>query len=202
MNESVNTSAPARVGIVERATRETNITVRVDLDAPGAADISTGLGFFDHMLAAFALHARVGLSLKCSGDIEVDDHHTIEDCALAIGAAVDRALGDRAGIARFGSAYAPLDEALARAVVDFSGRPASVVELDLKRDSIGAVASENLEHYFVSFAVAARAAVHIDVIRGANDHHKAEAAFKAFALACRSAFTRDGAGVPSTKGML
>lgn len=202
MRDTSASPAPARVAVVERTTRETTIAARIELDTPADADISTGLGFFDHMLTAFALHARVGLTLACRGDLQVDDHHTMEDCAIVVGAAVDRALGDRSGIARFGSAYAPLDEALARAVVDLSGRPAGVVNLDLKRDSIGGVAAENLEHFFVSFSIAARAAVHIDVIRGVNDHHKAEAAFKAFAIACRGAFARDGAGVPSTKGSL
>ncbi len=202
MKDTSASPETARVAVVERTTRETTITACIDLDTPADADISTGLGFFDHMLTAFAMHARVGLTLACRGDLHVDDHHTIEDCAILIGATVDRALGDRSGIARFGSAYAPLDEALARAVVDLSGRPASVISLDLTRDSIGGVAAENLEHFFASFAIAARAAVHIDVIRGVNDHHKAESAFKAFALACRAAIARDGAGVPSTKGSL
>src|SRR5690606_38150634 len=128
-------------------------------------------------------HARFDLTLRCVGDLEVDDHHTAEDCALALGTALDRALGDRAGIGRFGHAYAPLDEALARAVVDLSGRPHPEVQLDLRREALGALACENVGHVLRSLAIAARATLHVDVLKGENDHHKAEAAFKATALA-------------------
>lgn len=187
----------------ERSTRETRIEVRLDLDGERQIEVRTGLPFFDHMLDALAFHAGWNLSLECRGDLEVDDHHTVEDCALALGTAIDRCLGDRAGITRFGSAYAPLDEALARVVVDLSGRPASVVSLALKRERLGDVATENLEHFFTSLAVAMRAALHVDVLRGENDHHRAEAAFKALALALREATSRSGFDdVPSTKGTL
>ena len=141
--------------------------------------------------------------LVCRGDLVVDDHHTAEDCALALGAAIDKALGERRGFARFGSAYAPLDESLARAVVDISGRPCAVVELGLTRESIGTLACENVTHFFVSLATTLRAAIHVDVLRGGNDHHRAEAAFKALALALRDALARtEDTTVPSTKGVL
>ena len=154
------------------------------------------------MLGALALHARVDLELACEGDLHVDDHHSVEDCALALGASIDRALGERRGIARYGWALAPMDESLCRAAIDLSGRPASVVELGLRREAIGGVACENLAHFFRSLAVSMRAAVHVDVLRGENDHHRAEAAFKGFAMALRQAVAPDGDGVPSTKGTL
>ncbi len=188
---------------LRRETAETRIHLDLRLDGRGQSDIDTGLGFLDHMLAALARHARFDLSLRCEGDLEVDDHHTVEDCALALGAAVDRALGERRGIRRFGAAYAPLDEALVRAVVDLSGRPFAHVELGFERPRIGTVATENLCHFFHSLAIAGRMALHIDLIRGANDHHRAEAAFKALALALRQAVAEAGHDeVPSTKGVL
>ncbi len=187
---------------VTRKTRETEITLAFELDGAGCATCRTGIGFLDHMLESLCKHAGFDAQLACTGDLSVDDHHTAEDCALAFGQALDEALGDRAGIARFGSAYAPLDEALARAVVDFSGRPLAVVDLGLTRDAIGGLACENVAHVFVSLAAAARATIHVDVLRGANDHHRAEAAFKALALALKQATARTGGGVPSTKGVL
>ena len=193
-----------RTATITRKTSETDITATINLDGSGASRVSTGLGFLDHMLTALAKHSGVDLDLSCKGDLHIDDHHTAEDCALALGAAVDKALGDRAGIARFGSAYAPLDESLARVVIDLSGRPGSVVSLDLRREKLGEVACENLTHFFRSFAVGGRLTLHADVLRGENDHHKAEAAFKALALALRAAVARTsgGGGVPSTKGTL
>lgn len=194
-----------RSATLSRKTTETNIEVSLVLDGQGESDISTGLGFLDHMLTAFTRHSRVDLTITCVGDLDVDDHHTVEDCALALGSAFDRALGERRGIVRFGSAFAPLDEALARVVMDLSGRPSSVVDLGLRRERIGDVASENLDHFFVSFASACRCALHIDVLRGKNDHHRIESAFKAFALAVRQAVAIDVVRpdtVPSTKGVL
>jgi imidazoleglycerol phosphate dehydratase HisB len=192
----------SRTAVVERVTRETSITCRVDLDGAGQAEVATGIGFLDHMVTALARHARLDLTLRCAGDLHVDDHHTAEDCALALGAALDRALGDRAGVRRFGYAYCPLDEALARAVVDLSGRPFAVVDLGLRREALGGLACENVGHFFTSLAMASRACLHVDVLRGVNDHHRAEAAFKALAVALRQAVARDGEGVPSTKGVL
>jgi imidazoleglycerol phosphate dehydratase HisB len=192
-----------REASVERRTNETSIRLRLALDGDGRAQVETGLGFLDHMLTSLAKHARLDLELACEGDLEVDDHHTAEDCALALGQALDKALGDRRGIRRFGHAYAPLDEALARAVVDLSGRPWPEVSLGFRREIIGEIATENLTHFFQSLAIAGRMALHVDVLRGENDHHRAEAAFKALALALRDALAEDGSGeVPSTKGVL
>ena len=188
---------------VERRTHETAITVELQLDGNGHAAVETGIGFLDHMISALCKHARWGLRLRCAGDLHIDDHHTAEDTALALGAAFAEAVGPRVGIARFGSAYAPLDEALARAVVDLSGRPWPAIHLGLRRPMLGSIATENLVHWMQSFAIAARATVHVDVLAGENDHHRAEAAFKALALALRAAAQPDAAaGVPSTKGTL
>ncbi len=201
----VSEGAGARTGRVRRETGETKVEVRLDLAGDRAPiRVSTGIGFFDHMLHALAFHAGWGLELTCEGDLEVDDHHTVEDTGLALGQAVARALGDRrGGIARFGHAYAPLDEALARAVVDVSGRPFFAGELDLRRDRVGALSCEMVPHFFQSFAQAAGLTLHVDVIRGANDHHRIEACFKAAALALKGALaSTGGSDVPSTKGVL
>lgn len=188
---------------INRKTSETDISLTLNLDGKGEARIDTGVAFFDHMVNAVAKHGKLDLQLTCKGDVEIDDHHSVEDCALALGSAVDQILEDRRGIKRFGSAYAPLDEALARVVIDLSGRPHCCVDLSLEREMLGELSSENVPHFFQSFATTARAAVHVDVIKGENDHHKAEAAFKAFALALREAISLDGTNdVPSTKGSL
>ncbi|MEM9800333.1 MAG: imidazoleglycerol-phosphate dehydratase HisB [Planctomycetota bacterium] len=192
-----------RVLETRRQTKETSIELRLDLDGTGEAKVSTGIGFLDHMIASLAKHARFDLALTCAGDTEIDDHHTAEDCALVLGGALDELLGERRGIARFASAYAPLDEALARAVVDLSGRPWPEVHLGLRRERLGSLATENVTHFFNSLAIAGRMALHVDLLRGENDHHRAEAAFKATALALREAVARTGEqGVPSTKGAL
>ena len=193
----------ARRAELTRTTRETDIALTLVLDGTGASDVQTGIGFLDHMLTSLAKHARVDLTLRCTGDLHVDDHHTAEDCALALGHALDEALGDRRGVARFGHAYAPLDEALARAVVDLSGRPYPAIDLGLRREAIGGLACENITHVFQSLAFSGRMALHVDVLKGDNDHHRAEAAFKATALALRQAIARDGGdAIPSTKGVL
>lgn len=194
-----------RTATVERTTRETSIRVQLTLEGSGQTEVRTGIGFLDHLLESLGRHARLDLTLDARGDLQVDDHHTAEDCALALGEALDRALGERRGIARFGWAYAPLDEALARAVVDLSGRPYADVTLDLHRDRqvIGGLACENIPHLLRSLATAARLTLHVDVLKGDNDHHKAEAAFKATALALRQAVAPSGFDdVPSTKGTL
>jgi imidazoleglycerol-phosphate dehydratase len=186
-----------------RSTKETDVEVTLCLDGDGVATVRTGLGFLDHMLATLTKHAGWSLTLTVEGDLDVDDHHTVEDCAIVLGQALDACLGTRAGIARFGHAYAPLDEALARAVVDLSGRPWPAIELGLYREWLGDVATENLGHFLRSLAIAGRMALHVDVLKGENDHHRVEAAFKATALALRAALARTGdAAVPSTKGAL
>lgn len=193
----------ARQAETSRKTKETDISLKLNLDGAGVAEVATGIGFLDHLLTTLAKHARFDLALSCQGDLHIDDHHTAEDCALALGAAIDQALGERAGIARFGSAYAPLDEALARAVIDLSGRPYAYVELGLARQALGGLSCENIGHVLRSLAMAARATLHVECLRGENDHHRAEAAFKAVALALREAVARTGEdSVPSTKGVL
>jgi len=185
-----------------RETTEVTITGHLDLDGTGVSQLKTGLGFLDHMLGAFARHGRFDLELVASGDTEVDDHHTVEDCAIVLGRALDEALGERIGITRFGYAYAPLDESLTRAVIDLSGRPWPEISIEFTRDAIGEVATENIIHFLNSFAVEGRMALHVDLIRGQNDHHKAESAFKALAIALRSAVSQSDGGIPSTKGTL
>ena len=186
-----------------RRTRETAVELNLSLDGSGSVRVSTGIGFYDHLLTALAFHAGFDLDCSVEGDLMVDDHHTVEDTALALGRAFDAALGDRSGIARFGSAYAPLDESLARAVVDCSGRPFAHIALGLTRPAIGTMACENIDHFLASFATTARITLHVDVLRGANDHHRAESACKALALALRDAVQRRAStGVPSTKGSL
>lgn len=191
-----------RSAITERRTTETDTKVEVNLDGQGEASISSGLGFLDHMLATLAKHSKIDIRLTCTGDLDVDDHHTAEDCAIALGKAIDSALAERTGIKRFGYAYAPLDESLSRAVVDLSGRPHSTVSLSLTRDKLGQLSCENVLHFISSLASSMRASLHVDLIRGENDHHKVESAFKALALAFRMAIERDNGGIPSTKGVL
>jgi len=188
---------------VTRNTRETRVTLRLGLNGTGTGNIRTGIGFLDHLLDTIARHGRMDLALTCDGDLDVDDHHTAEDVALAFGTALDVCLGDRSGIQRFGWALAPLDEALARVAVDLSGRPHATVNLGLVRPVIGRLATENIGHFFTSFAATARATVHVDVLRGTNDHHRAESAAKAFALALRQAVAPSGFDdIASTKGTL
>jgi imidazoleglycerol-phosphate dehydratase len=199
--------SPAGKIIVRRSSRETDIDCVLSL-APGALVIATGLGFLDHMLTSLAYHAGWSLSLSCRGDLAVDDHHSAEDCAIVLGIALREAVAERGAVRRFGSAFAPLDEALARAVVDVSGRPFCDASLQLQREMIGDLASENLGHFLASFATSAGITLHVDVLKGTNDHHKAEAAFKALALALREALAPApaaesadaGAEAPSTKG--
>lgn len=191
-----------RIATVARQTRETDITCTLNLDGRGDASVATGLGFLDHMLSSLSRHGGLDLSLRAEGDLHIDDHHTAEDCALVLGQALDQALGDKVGVRRFGHAYAPLDEALARSVVDLSGRPWPEVSLGLRRERLGDMACENLEHFLTSLAIAGRFTLHVDVLKGRNDHHRAEAAFKATALALRDAVRVISSTVPSTKGVL
>ncbi|KAJ3013890.1 imidazoleglycerol-phosphate dehydratase [Thoreauomyces humboldtii] len=196
----------SKTAYVSRKTNETDISIQLALNQYSAQsiDVSTGIGFLDHMLHALAKHSRWSLSLTCKGDLHIDDHHTAEDCAIALGYAFRDALGPPQGIRRYGHAYAPLDEALSRAVVDVSGRPYAVVELGLKREKLGELSCEMIPHVIQSFSTAAGLTVHVDCLRGTNDHHRAESAFKALAIALREAISPFGApeDIPSTKGTL
>jgi len=196
-------AGPGRVAALRRRTRETDVTVRVALDGTGEASISTGIGFYDHLLASLAHHSLVDLRIEATGDLEVDDHHTVEDVALVLGAALAAALGDRAGIRRFGDAAVPMDEAVATCVLDLGGRPYAVIDLPFRGEKIGALSSQLVEHALEAFARMAGAALHVRG-SGRNDHHLAEAAFKALARALREACEPDPrrAGVASTKGSL
>lgn len=191
-----------RTATLERKTRETNITLDLSLDGTGKVKINTGVGFLDHLITSLAFHARCDLDLKCAGDIDVDDHHTAEDCAIALGTAIDQALGDRSGIARFGWSIVPMDEALAQCAIDLVRRPFAVVDLQLKRERIGELSCENIPHVLRSLATAGSFTLHCNVTTGENDHHKAEAAFKAVALALRQAVASGASGVSSTKGAM
>lgn len=188
-----------RTAEARRATRETDIELRVDLDGSGT-EIDTGIGFFDHMLDQLASHGGFALTLRCRGDLHIDEHHTVEDCALAMGEALDAALGDRRGIGRYGFTL-PMDESLAQVAVDLSGRPAFAFEAEFPRDAVGGLSTEMVRHFFASLAQALRAAIHMQV-RGDNTHHMVEALFKGAGRALRPALARDAGGVPSTKGML
>ena len=195
----------SRSARVERITTETQVVVELDLDGTGAAEVETGVPFFDHMLAQLGKHGCIDLSVHTRGDIEIDAHHTVEDTALALGQALREALGDKAGISRFGDALVPLDETLAQAAVDLSGRPYVVhVEPDRMPPTIGSYDTTLTRHFFESLAISAGICVHLTVLTGRNPHHIVEAQFKAFARALRSAATRDprAPGVPSTKGTL
>ncbi len=191
-----------RIHTLERNTSETRIALTLNLDGEGNSNINTHIGFLDHLLTTLTKHSRFDLDLTCEGDLHIDDHHTAEDCALALGTAIDVALDNRQGIRRFGYAYAPLDEALSRAVIDLSGRPFAAVNLELQRQTLGILACENISHVLRSLAIASRSTLHVDLLKGENDHHRAESAFKATALALRQAVARDGTDIPSTKGML
>ncbi len=193
-----------RGAVVQRTTKETAITLRLNLDGSGRADVSTGVGFLDHMLTALGHHALADLELACVGDTHIDEHHTVEDCGIVLGQAIDQALGDRVGIQRFGDAAAPLDEALGRAVVDFSGRGSSTTNLAFSSDRIGTLPTSLVPHLIDCIAVNARATIHVEA-DGEDDHHIAEAAFKALARALRQAWSIDprrGGQIASTKGSL
>jgi len=196
----------ARTATISRKTNETDIDVIIDLDnqpASAGIRISTGIGFLDHMYHALAKHSGMSLILTAKGDLHIDDHHIAEDTAIALGTAFKQALGEVRGIRRYGTGFAPLDEALSRAVIDICSRPYCVTDLGIKREKIGDLSTEMLPHIFYSFAMASGCTLHIDVLRGQNDHHRAESAFKALALAIRQAIERTGGNdVPSTKGVL
>jgi imidazoleglycerol-phosphate dehydratase len=198
-------TAPQRTAEVTRNTAETHITVAVNLDGTGQAKLATGIGFFDHMLDQIARHGLVDLSIEAKGDLHIDGHHTVEDVGITFGQAVHKAIGDKKGIRRYGHAYVPLDEALSRVVIDFSGRPGLVMNVPFKSGMIGAFDTQLAHEFFQGFASHAFVTLHIDNLRGDNAHHQCETVFKAFARALRAAMELDprAAGtIPSTKGSL
>jgi imidazoleglycerol-phosphate dehydratase len=198
-------AAGARTASVTRNTAETKITISVNLDGSGRSKLSTGIGFFDHMLDQIARHGLIDLEIDCQGDLHIDGHHTVEDVGITLGQAVSKAVGDKKGIRRYGHAYVPLDEALSRAVVDFSGRPGLEFHVKFTRARVGEFDVDLTHEFFQGLVNHAHATVHIDNLRGDNSHHQCETVFKAFARALRMAVEPDprAAGiVPSTKGAL
>ncbi len=194
-----------RSGRIERNTNETAILVEVDLDGTGAYQIATGIGFLDHMVEQFARHSLIDVTMKVAGDLHIDQHHTTEDSAIALGQAIAQALGNKAGIGRYGVAYSPMDETLARVSLDLSGRPFLVWKARFTQEKLGELDTELIEHWFHSVAQAAGITLHVQVLYGSNNHHICEAIFKGFARAMRQAVeldARKGEAVPSTKGML
>ncbi len=194
-----------RTGTITRKTSETAIAVEVDLDGTGAYEVSTGIGFLDHMIEQFSRHSLIDVKLKVAGDLHVDQHHTTEDSAIALGQAIAQALGDKAGIGRYGTAYSPMDEALARVSLDISGRPWLVWKAGFRQPRLGEMDTELFEHWFQSMAQAVGITLHIELLYGQNNHHIIEGIFKGFARAMRQAVELDprkGGAVPSTKGQL
>src|SRR6266436_4044769 len=194
-----------RKAAVKRATKETDVTVAIDLDGGGVASISTGIGFLDHMLALLARHSRIDITVQAKGDLHIDHHHTTEDVGIALGQAVKQALGDMKGITRYASVHMPMDEALTRVAIDISGRPFLVFKAEFGRDKVGAFDTELVQEWFQAFAINAAVTLHIETLYGTNDHHIAESCFKGLARALRAAFAIDprAAGeVPSTKGKI
>ena len=200
-----HSTVPPRRATIRRDTKETKIGVSVDLDGSGAAKISTGIGFFDHMLDQIARHGLIDLDIDAKGDLHIDGHHTVEDVGITLGQAVAKAVGDKKGLRRYGHAYVPLDEALSRVVIDFSGRPGLHMRVDFKSGMIGALDTQLVYEFFQGFSNHAGVTLHIDNLHGDNAHHQCETIFKAFARALRAALEVDprSAGViPSTKGSL
>ena len=192
-----------RKGNVKRETKETSIDLMLNLDGRGESEISTGVGFFDHMMTAFAVHSGFDLRISCKGDLQVDCHHTVEDIGIALGLAFAEAMSDKTGIVRYGSFTIPMDESLASCNIDISGRPYVVFHAEFGDYRLGDMDSAMVEEFFTAFAMNARVTVHINLLYGKNDHHKAEAIFKAFAHALKIAVKIDnGVGILSSKGMI
>jgi len=194
-----------RTAEVSRNTAETQITVKVNLDGTGKSNLSTGIGFFDHMLDQIARHGLIDLDIQAKGDLHIDGHHTVEDVGITLGQAVAKAVGDKKGIRRYGHAYVPLDEALTRVVIDLSGRPGLVQNIAFTSGMIGQFDTQLAHEFFQGFVNHAGASLHIDNLRGSNAHHQCETAFKAFGRALRAAVERDpraAGSIPSTKGVL
>jgi imidazoleglycerol-phosphate dehydratase len=203
--QTADTGIADRIASVTRNTAETKITVSVNLDGTGKARLSTGIGFFDHMLDQIARHGLIDLEIDCQGDLHIDGHHTVEDVGITLGQAVAKAVGDKKGIRRYGHAYVPLDEALSRVVIDFSGRPGLVMHVPFTSGMIGTFDSQLTYEFFQGFVNHAFVTLHIDNLKGVNAHHQCETVFKAFARAMRGALELDPRSVgviPSTKGSL
>ena len=191
-----------RTASVTRSTKETEINVTLSLDGSGKSSINTGVVFFDHMLTNFSRHSGIDLTLECNGDLDVDDHHTIEDIAIVLGKAIFEALGDKRGIQRYGWSIIPMDEALARCALDLGGRSYCVFAAEFNRPVIQGFSTEMVKHFFVSLSESMKANIHLSILEGENTHHKIEALFKAFAYALKAAVAVTGSGIPSTKGTL
>lgn len=194
-----------RTARIERNTAETKILVEINLDGTGAYDVSTGIGFLDHMVEQFSRHSLIDVTMKIDGDLHVDQHHTTEDSALALGQALSQAMGDKAGIGRYGQAFSPMDETLARVALDISGRPYCVFKAGFSQEKLGEWDTELIQHWFESIAQTAGITLHIELLYGSNNHHICEAIYKGFARAMRSGVeldARKGGAIPSTKGQL
>ena len=194
-----------RTGLIERDTKETRIRVAVNLDGTGTYEVATGIGFLDHMVEQFSRHSLIDVEMKVDGDLHVDQHHTTEDSAIALGQALAQALGDKGGIARYGTAYSPMDETLARVALDISGRPWCVWRAGFSQARLGEWDTELIEHWFQSVAQTAGLTLHVELLYGSNNHHICEAIYKGFARAMRQAVEidpRKGGAIPSTKGIL
>ena len=198
----MKSNATSRCAKQNRDTKETKISCYMNLDGDGTSDIHTGIGFFDHMLTLFSFHSGIDLTLTAQGDLEVCDHHTVEDCGILMGACLKEALQDKRGFGRYGSMLLPMDEALAQVVLDISGRSFLVYNCELKRDTIGSFSCEMVEEFLRAFAFQAGITLHVNVPYGTNDHHKVEAIFKALGRALKAAIAVSWDALPSTKGTL
>ncbi len=191
-----------RTATIRRTTAETDIVAELNLDGSGRYSIESGIRFLDHMLSNFSKHSGIDLAIRCDGDTDIDDHHSVEDIALVFGSAVLEALGDKKGIQRYGWAMIPMDEALARCALDLGGRSYCVFNCEFQRADINGMATEMIEHFFLSLSRTMKANIHLEVLEGSNSHHKIEALFKAFAYAMKQAVSVTGTSVPSTKGAI
>ncbi len=191
-----------RTRSLSRKTKETDVTISINLDGTKNITVDTGVPFFDHMLTLFAFHGNFDLSLIAKGDVWVDDHHTVEDCGIVLGQAINESLGDKKGIERYSSVYLPMDEALVRVVIDISNRPMLIFKGEFKRESIGGLSLENVKEFLKAFTTEARITLHIEILDGINDHHKVEAIFKGLGRALKLAVKETSDELPSTKGVL
>jgi len=192
----------SRISSIQRKTKETHISLELDLDGSGKSDIATGIGFLNHMLDLFTFHGSLDLKLRCTGDLDVDTHHSVEDIGIALGQAFKEALGDKIGIERYGTSYLPMDETLARIVVDFSGRSYTVFRAEFKREDIGNLPTEEIREFFIAFANNAGLTLHAEILYGDNDHHKAESLFKGLGRAVKTAVEITSEKIVSTKGVI